>query len=89
MTDWFSLYKTYESTSNEQHLSNPTYNTQTENKTSQNPLMSNTFAVPTGPTYQYTSFYCEQESNTSLFIASMISPKVLHMLKKSGARDVH
>ena len=89
MTDWFSLYKTYESTSNEQHLSNPTYNTQTENKTSQTPLMSNTFPVPIGPTYQYTSFYCEQESNTSLFIASMISPKVLHMLKKSGARDVH
>ena len=52
MTDWFSLYKTYKATSNEQHLSNPTCNTQNENKNSQTPLLSNTFAVPS---YQHAS----------------------------------
>ena len=53
MTDWFSLYKTYKATSNEQHLSNPTCNTQNENKNSQTPLLSNTFAVPS---YQHASY---------------------------------
>ena len=50
MTDWFSLYKTYKLTSNEQHLSNPTCNTQTVNKHSQHPLLSNTFpGFPVAP----------------------------------------
>ena len=68
MNDWFSLYKTYVSTSNEQHLSNPKYNTQTVNKTSQKPLMSNTFPELS---CQHTIFCCEQEANTSLFVANI------------------
>ena len=53
MTDWFTLYKTCNTTSNEQHLSNPTCNTQNDNKNSQTPLLSNTFAVPS---YQHASY---------------------------------
>ena len=57
MTDWFSLYKTYKLTSNEQHLSNPTCNTQTVNKHSQHPLLSNTFpGFPVAP-FQHHSMW--------------------------------